>query len=187
MANFTFNCPQCNQTLETQDEWRGQETQCPSCSAMIKIPAIVQCRPIKPQLLAPDEWKCPKCGEIIKKEAVFCRWCKQTIPPQNFNNYNPNANMPTNAGAYGQPSKISFAERFCGRRAAQAGRFSIGMILLFLFGILVFPILGLMFLVGGIVLLCDSESKHSASLGWACIALWIFSLFAFGFWIAIFN
>lgn len=187
MANFTFNCPQCNQTLEAQDEWRGQETQCPSCSAMIKIPTIVQCRPIKPQLLAPDERKCPKCGEIIKKEAVFCRWCKQHIPSQNFNNFNSYANTPTNVGAYGQNAEISLTEHLCGRQAAQTGKFSIGVILCCAFAVMIMPIVGLLFLVLGIILLCKGESRHSVSLGSAYISFWIASLFAWGFWIAIFN
>lgn len=46
MANFTFNCPQCNQTLEAQDEWRGQQTQCPSCGTNIEIPKIMQVKPV---------------------------------------------------------------------------------------------------------------------------------------------
>lgn len=38
MANFTFNCPECDQPLEAQDEWRGRKVQCPSCNAVIAIP-----------------------------------------------------------------------------------------------------------------------------------------------------
>lgn len=187
MSNFTFNCPQCGQPLEAQDEWRGQETQCPSCSAMIKIPVVVQCRPINPQLLAPDERKCPKCGEIIKKEAVFCHWCKQHIPPQNFNNFNSYANTPPNVGTYGQNAEISLTERLCGRQAAQTGKFSIGVILCCAFAIFIMPIVGWLFLVFGIILICKGESKHSASLGSMFIGFWIASLFACGFWIAIFS
>ena len=187
MANFTFNCPECNQPLETQDEWRGQETQCPSCSAMIKIPTIVQCRLIKPQLLAPDERKCPKCGEIIKKEAVFCRWCKQHIPPQNFNNFNSYANTPPNVGTYWQNSEISLTERLCGRQAAQTGKFSVGMIFIYLFSILFFPVLGRFYLVCGIILMCKGDSKYSAPLGMIYIIFWIASLVMSGIWISIFN
>ena len=46
MANFTFNCPQCDQTLEAQDEWRGQQTQCPSCGTNIEIPKIMLVKPV---------------------------------------------------------------------------------------------------------------------------------------------
>lgn len=38
MANFTFNCPECGQHLEAQDEWRGKEAQCPSCNSTVVIP-----------------------------------------------------------------------------------------------------------------------------------------------------
>ena len=38
MANFTFSCPQCGQHLEAQEEWRGQETQCPACNVAIIVP-----------------------------------------------------------------------------------------------------------------------------------------------------
>lgn len=36
---------------------------------------------IKPKLsrLKDDEKKCPQCAEIIKKEAVFCRFCRQQL------------------------------------------------------------------------------------------------------------
>ena len=46
MANFTFNCPECDQTLEAQDEWRGQQTQCPSCGTNIEIPKIMLVKPV---------------------------------------------------------------------------------------------------------------------------------------------
>lgn len=52
MANFTFNCPQCDQTLEAQDEWRGQQTQCPSCGTNIEIPKIML---VKPVIINPQE------------------------------------------------------------------------------------------------------------------------------------
>lgn len=184
MASFTFHCSQCNQILEAQEEWRGQESRCPFCSAMIKIPAIVQCCPIKPQFLASNERKCPKCGEIIKKEAVFCRWCKQYISPQNFNSY---ANMPPNVGTYGQDTKISLTERLCGRHAAQTGKFSVGVVLGCAFAVMIMPIVGWLFLVLGIILICKGESKYSASLGTGLICFWIASLFALGFWISIFK
>lgn len=46
MANFTFNCPECDQPLEAQDEWRGQQTQCPSCGTNIEIPKIMLVKPV---------------------------------------------------------------------------------------------------------------------------------------------
>ena len=38
MATFNFNCPQCGNLLSAEDEWRGMETQCPTCNKNITIP-----------------------------------------------------------------------------------------------------------------------------------------------------
>lgn len=35
--SFTFNCPFCNQSLEAEEQWIGQETECPLCAETIKI------------------------------------------------------------------------------------------------------------------------------------------------------
>ena len=34
---FTFSCPHCNQELEAEDEWIGQEADCPVCGRRITI------------------------------------------------------------------------------------------------------------------------------------------------------
>lgn len=38
--SFKFRCPKCQTELEAQDEWKGMETNCPSCNATVKIPKI---------------------------------------------------------------------------------------------------------------------------------------------------
>lgn len=35
--SFTFHCPFCNQELEAEENWIGQEAACPNCSKTIKI------------------------------------------------------------------------------------------------------------------------------------------------------
>lgn len=35
--SFTFNCPHCQQGIEAEDEWIGQEAECPGCGKTIKI------------------------------------------------------------------------------------------------------------------------------------------------------
>ena len=57
MANFTFNCPECDQPLEAQDEWRGQQTQCPSCGTNIEIPKIMLVKPVIINLKAENEFR----------------------------------------------------------------------------------------------------------------------------------
>ena len=35
--SFIFNCPYCQQGIEAEDEWIGQEAECPGCGKTIKI------------------------------------------------------------------------------------------------------------------------------------------------------
>ncbi len=35
--SFVFQCPFCNQELEAEEEWIGQETKCPKCAGTIRI------------------------------------------------------------------------------------------------------------------------------------------------------
>ena len=50
--SFTFNCPHCQQKIEAEDEWIGQDAECPSCGKTIKVeknkPQIIL-KPINPQ------------------------------------------------------------------------------------------------------------------------------------------
>ena len=39
---FKFNCPHCNQKLEAEDEWIGQESECPGCGMTITIQKSVK-------------------------------------------------------------------------------------------------------------------------------------------------
>ena len=70
---FTFNCPSCQIELEAQDEWENRETVCPQCGKNIQI------RKCTPGGMEPDEKYCPHCGRIIKKRAVFCKFCRREL------------------------------------------------------------------------------------------------------------
>ena len=39
MAKFIFQCPQCGQSLEAQQEWIGMQTVCPFCQKKMTITA----------------------------------------------------------------------------------------------------------------------------------------------------
>ena len=80
MASFIFSCPQCGRPMEVQEEWIGMEAKCPHCGQRITIerpggapdPAAV-----RPE--TQEEKQCPFCGRMIKKGAVFCKYCKRDL------------------------------------------------------------------------------------------------------------
>lgn len=50
--SFTFNCPHCQQKIEAEDEWIGQDAECPSCGKAIKVEKnkpLITLKPINPQ------------------------------------------------------------------------------------------------------------------------------------------
>lgn len=79
MSKFLFTCPQCNQQLEAEEEWIGMQTECPYCKQTITIEKLQASPAAVLRASAPDEKTCPFCGEIIKKEAVFCKHCKRDL------------------------------------------------------------------------------------------------------------
>ena len=80
MPTFVFNCPQCSQKLEAEEEWIGMQTECPFCkqSIIIEKPSEMPVSPIL-QAVFPGEKSCPFCGQTIKKEAVFCKHCRRDL------------------------------------------------------------------------------------------------------------
>ncbi len=41
MADVSFQCPQCNQSLEAPGDMQGQSIECPACNASIQIPRVI--------------------------------------------------------------------------------------------------------------------------------------------------
>lgn len=45
MAKFSFKCPQCNETVDADDSFRGQVAECPYCNKGIVVPRSIMVRP----------------------------------------------------------------------------------------------------------------------------------------------
>lgn len=84
MANFTFSCPQCGQHLEAQDEWRGEETQCPSCGTVLTIPKKITLTPVSVPTSEEKDGILLKRGKFLgpnheQTVSILCPHCEKTI------------------------------------------------------------------------------------------------------------
>lgn len=111
MAEFTFNCPHCDNPLEAQEEWRGQETNCPYCGVTLSIPLKLSLTPVSP--IAKDgillkrgrfiglkhdqliSIMCSHCGKEIQGchldvfcEELECPYCKGKVTYSAINSSN---------------------------------------------------------------------------------------------------
>ena len=81
MASFEFNCPQCDNLLSAEDEWRGMETECPYCKKnfVIQQKTMSDDMPhIMPETVFVDlntqkifDFKCPICKEVLEIQERF--------------------------------------------------------------------------------------------------------------------
>ncbi len=90
-----FHCPHCDKLLKTPDDKAGVRANCPGCGQTVTVPepaaeaahadeslAEVQHEPHDPdvEIASPGDSKpCPMCGAMIKKAAVRCRFCGETL------------------------------------------------------------------------------------------------------------
>lgn len=84
--SINFTCPNCHQEIEADDSFQGMEANCPSCDTKLIVPV-----PNSSQIPRDDERECPFCGEIIKKKAIICRFCKEKLDGSSIvnNGYQP--------------------------------------------------------------------------------------------------
>ncbi len=80
-GKIKVRCPYCDQKLRMDDYIK--EVTCPKCSSQFAIEEENGPPPeleIQPEIiLTQDEQTCPLCSGIVKREAVFCRHCKNNI------------------------------------------------------------------------------------------------------------
>lgn len=72
--SISFTCPNCHKEIEADDSFGGMEANCPSCGVKLIVPV-----PSATSKLKEDERECPFCGEIIKKRAIICRFCREKL------------------------------------------------------------------------------------------------------------
>ncbi|MBQ7696749.1 MAG: zinc ribbon domain-containing protein [Lentisphaeria bacterium] len=79
MSKIHFSCPQCGHPVKAEDGWIGMQAECPYCKQTIIIEKTQTVSDSVLEAAAPDEKSCPFCGQIIKKEAIFCKHCKKNL------------------------------------------------------------------------------------------------------------
>ena len=81
MAEFTFNCPQCGQSVEADESFCGQTVECPRCGNGIVVPSIKSSSVSEAKT---QPLYCPNCGnacevdgELAIGQHLICPYCSE--------------------------------------------------------------------------------------------------------------
>ncbi len=157
MSTFTFRCPFCEREIETRTERIGEDSQCPGCGRTVAVPDVKAAEKI-PAALNPDEKKCPFCANTIKRDAVFCQFCRRDLP--GADSAGPNR---TGASLF-RYALLSFTKKYCDFRSRACRKEFWGTFLfLWLIGILLGILTG-MFTAAGNALADENMGLMGMSL-----------------------
>lgn len=93
--SFTFTCPHCGQKIEAEEEWIGQEAECPCCGKDIVVCSSTPCIDVKnteetkhlenTESIAQFPFVCPSCGFVKKMNVntigtkIICEECAEEV------------------------------------------------------------------------------------------------------------
>ena len=72
MADISFSCASCGESLEAPVEMAGEVVACPSCQHDIRVPSA---SPASADVAPGAAGRCPDCGADMEADAVLCVKC----------------------------------------------------------------------------------------------------------------
>lgn len=79
-----FACPHCNQHIEAEDNWAGQQETCPNCQQTFKVP-LASTLPPKAEESQGIVFNCARCSQRLEIDAagagltISCPKCGQNL------------------------------------------------------------------------------------------------------------